>query len=171
MTAEELRSIGKPVRTLLDHEHSPLRIMFHDDDPAKDRTLDCVHAAQEHVEHAQGSDATILIRTSWEDAYKLMAAGIRVGDPPFTDPLTAQARISGYALIRTGMLTEQLEVTVELTDEERRAGHLPPHPSRADWQNAVMSLYIDNLGKVAIETGDLDLATLYGKLVEVWKQV
>ena len=158
--------------TLFNKEYSPLRIEFHGDDPAKgDTTLAVVKAAQEATAAENGSDATILIPVRWEDAYKLMAAGIRVGSPPFTDAGNAQARISGYAMIQAGMLTEDLRVTVELTDDERRAGHLPPDPTQSDWQDAVMSLYIENLGQTAIETEDERLVSLYVQLTKVWTLV
>jgi hypothetical protein len=171
ITTENIGIIDSIPRTLFEKEYSPLRIIFHDDDSAKDETLGFIRAMQEKVSDEEGSDATILIRTNWEDAYKLIAAGIRLGSPPFTDAATAQVRISGYAMIRAGVLTEDLRVTVELTDEERRAGHLPTSPSLTDWQNAVMSLYIENLGQVAIEMSDPDLSALYGKLVNIWKLV
>src|ERR1035438_3817341 len=43
---------------------------------------------------------------------------------PWPDPATGDVRVSGYALIRAGCLTEDGKVNVTLTEDERPAGHL-----------------------------------------------
>ena len=159
--------VENPTRTLVDPQYSPVRILFHGDDPAKDLVLPFVVEIQSHLTDL-GDDPTVMIRTTWLDAYKLMAGSIRVGIRPFFDTATAQTRVSGYELIRAGLLTEDCVVSVTLTDEERRAGHLSNSPTMQEAMDAVMSLYLYNLAPLVIETGDQKLAALYTKLVKLW---
>src|ERR1035441_8869863 len=69
--------IENPTRTLFDQRYSPIRILFHGDDPDKDRTLPFVVEIQSHLSDL-GDDPTVMIRTSWLDAYKLLAGSVRV---------------------------------------------------------------------------------------------
>jgi hypothetical protein len=154
-------------RTLFDPEYSPIRILFRSDDPAKDGTLPFVAEIQSHISDC-GDDPTVLIRTTWLDAYKLLAGSIRFGIYPLFDVETAQTRISGYELVRAGLLTADCKVTVTLTDEERRAQRLSDPPTVQEAMDAVMTLYIHALSMEVIETGDAKLAALYCKLVKVW---
>jgi hypothetical protein len=162
--------IENPTRTLFDQRYSPIRILFHGDDPDKDRTLPFVVEIQSHLSDL-GDDPTVMIRTSWLDAYKLLAGSVRVGVRPFFDSATAQVRISGYELIRAGLLTEDCNVAVTLTDEGLQAGHLSKSPTLQEAMDAVMSLYLYNLAPFVIETGDRKLATLYAKLAKLWPVV
>ena len=157
-------------RTLFDPQYSPVRILLHGDDPAKDRTLPFVVEVQSHLRDL-GDDPTVMIRTTWPNAYKLLAGSVRVGIRPFFDSATVQARISGYELIRAGLLTEDCNVAVTLTDEELRAGHLSKSPTLQEAMDAVMSLYLYNLAPFVIETGDRKLAALYAKLAKLWPVV
>jgi hypothetical protein len=162
--------IENPTRTLFEPQYSPIRILFHGDDPVKDRVLPFVVEMQSHLTDL-GDDPTVMIRTTWLDAHKLLAGSVRVGIRPFFDSAAAQARISGYELIRAGLLTEDCKVSVTLTDEELRAGHLSKSPTVQDAMDAVMSLYLYNLAPFVIETGDRELAALYAKLAKLWPVV
>ena len=122
---------------------------------------------QSYVEDL-GDDPTILIRTKWLDAYKLLAGSFRLGIQPFVEPDTGQVRLSGYELLRAGLLTDHLNVTVTLSEAERQAGHLSASPTTEEARNAVMSIYIANLAPVVIETEDAKLAELYSELTKVW---
>jgi len=115
-----------------------------------------------------GDGPTILLQTDWLDAYKLLAGSIRLGIQPYFDRGTAQTRISGYDLIEAGMVNEDGEVTVTLTEDERCAQGLSDPPTVEEARNGVMSLYIDALEIEVRVTADAKLAGLYGKLIKRW---
>ena len=158
--------VPRAPKGLCDPVFSPLRVVYHEDDPAKNRTLPLVTAAQKHSR--QGDDATIKVRTTWIDAYKLLAGAIRAGIHAWPDPATGDVRVSGYALIGAGCLTEDGKVNVTLTDDERLAGHLSDPPTTEEAINAVMSLYLHNL-KIFVEDHP-NLAALYVELCEAWPE-
>jgi len=156
------------VRPLFDLTYSPLRIWFHADDPAKSRALDFVQELQSQI-HDLGDEPTIMIRTEWLDAYKLLAGSFRVGIRPFFDRATGQVRISGYELVEAGIINESCIPMINLTADEREAGHLSDPPILQEAINAVMSVYLANLGPVVIETADRKLAYLYSRLTMIWR--
>jgi hypothetical protein len=153
---------------LCDKTFSPVRAIFHDDDPAKDRTLALVIHEQAQAAAERGDGATIKIRTDWEDGYKLLAAAIRIGANPWTDSETGEARVSGYEMIKAGFMTEDFKVTVTLTEEERLAGNLSDPPTEDEARNAVMSLYLANL-QIFVKDHP-NLAPLYAEFCKYWTQ-
>lgn len=112
----DVQLVDRRTRTPHDEENSQLRIRYDEDDPAKDRTLQFI---KEIHSHTQYPDDTLYMRTTWLDAYKLLTAvqhrnvGVNCTHNKDGAPV-----MSGYELIREGLLNEEGEVTVTLTPEE-----------------------------------------------------
>ena len=102
----------------------------------------------------------IIICDSTEVAARMVAAAEAELQPRYLERFTASVaeaergwfdqQVGGLSrspeniaaeLIRAGFLTDDIHLTVELTDEERNRGRLPNKPRTQDWRNAVMSFY------------------------------
>ena len=111
-----VQPVDPKTRTPYNEKDSPLRIMYHEDDPHKDRTLPFISEIHRHTE---GPDDTLYIRTTWLDAYKLLTAvRHRNLNVYFTHNKDGAPVMSGYDLIRAGLLDETGRVTVTLTADE-----------------------------------------------------
>lgn len=67
--------IENPTRTLFDQRYSPIRILFHGDDPDKDRTLPFVVEIQSHLSDL-GDDPTVMSSSTflWTEGNALSQA-------------------------------------------------------------------------------------------------
>ena len=128
----DVQHVDPRTRTPHDEKHSPLRIKYDEDDPRKDRTLQFITELHGHTTF---SDDTLYFRTTWLDAYKLLTAVQRRNLGVYrTHNKDGAPVMSGYDLIRAGLLNEAGEVTIHLTPDEE------PPSTHEDLKAAVLAL-------------------------------